>query len=247
MDRFKFTTIAHSRHDFCCPVSSSKFNEIIGALQLSKGQRVLDVGCGKAELLLRIMERYEVAGTGIDICQPFLDDAKERSIGRVPTGSLELLNASPSDLKRNDFDFALCVGSDAAFGGSFRETLVGLSNLVRPGGQLLVAAGYWQCKPDLEYLSFLGGMGESENSTHAGNVQLGLDEGLMPIYACVSSKDEWDHYEGMYLAGIERYVTQHPDDPDCDEMITRIRRWRDGYYRWGRDTLGFGIYLFMKP
>jgi len=30
-------------------------------------------------------------------------------------------------------------------------------------------------------------------------------------------------------------------------MLERIRRWRDGYLRWGRDTLGFGLYLFYRP
>jgi hypothetical protein len=30
-------------------------------------------------------------------------------------------------------------------------------------------------------------------------------------------------------------------------MLERIRRWRDAYLRWGRDTLGFGVYLFHRP
>ena len=30
-------------------------------------------------------------------------------------------------------------------------------------------------------------------------------------------------------------------------MLERIRRWRDAYLRWGRDTLGFAVYLFSRP
>jgi hypothetical protein len=30
-------------------------------------------------------------------------------------------------------------------------------------------------------------------------------------------------------------------------MLKRIRRWRDAYLRWGRDTLGFAVYLFYRP
>ena len=45
---------------------------------------------------------------------------------------------------------------------------------------------------------------------------------------------------------VERYARNNPDDPDCPAMVTRIRRWRDAYLRWGRDTLGFGLYLFQK-
>ena len=30
-------------------------------------------------------------------------------------------------------------------------------------------------------------------------------------------------------------------------MLERIRKWRDAYMRWGRDTLGFANYLFYRP
>ena len=30
-------------------------------------------------------------------------------------------------------------------------------------------------------------------------------------------------------------------------MLERIRKWRDAYLRWGRDTLGFAVYLFYRP
>jgi hypothetical protein len=28
--------------------------------------------------------------------------------------------------------------------------------------------------------------------------------------------------------------------------LERRRRWRDGYLRWGRSTLGFGFYVFRN-
>ncbi|MCC6194158.1 MAG: class I SAM-dependent methyltransferase, partial [Burkholderiales bacterium] len=37
------------------------------------------------------------------------------------------------------------------------------------------------------------------------------------------------------------------EDPDVPAMLERIRKWRDGYLRWGRDTLGFAVYLFYRP
>ena len=35
--------------------------------------------------------------------------------------------------------------------------------------------------------------------------------------------------------------------PMSAAMLERIRRWRDAYLRWGRDTLGFAVYLFYRP
>ena len=35
--------------------------------------------------------------------------------------------------------------------------------------------------------------------------------------------------------------------PDARAMLDRSRRWRDAYLRWGRDTMGFAVYLFYRP
>ena len=85
------------------------------------------------------------------------------------------------------------------------------------------------------------------HATHADNVAAGLDEGLLPLYAAVSSEDDWDHYEGLYARAIELYALAYPDDPDTPAMLARSRTWRDAYLRWGRDTLGFALYLFIRP
>jgi hypothetical protein len=129
--------------------------------------------------------------------------------------------------------------------GNYHAALRGLTRLVRDGGQLLVGEGYWRRPPDPAYLNFLGA-GTDNYLDHAGNIAVGVEEGLTPLYACVSSQDDWDHYEGLYGRAVERYVRAHPDDADAEEMRQRIRQWRDAYYRWGRDTLGFGLYLFQK-
>lgn len=55
------------------------------------------------------------------------------------------------------------------------------------------------------------------------------------------------HYEGLYCLSMESFVRDHPQDPDAAPFRERIRAWRDAYRRWGRDTLGFGYYLFCKP
>ena len=69
-------------------------------------------------------------------------------------------------------------------------------------------------------------------------MQAGVDAGLIPMHATTASQDEWDEYEWKYCRSIERYAREQPDDPDVPAMLERIRRWRDGYLRWGRDTLG---------
>lgn len=49
---------------------------------------------------------------------------------------------------------------------------------------------------------------------------------------------------GAPANAVERYVAAPPNDPDAPAMKARIDAWRALYLRWGRDTLGFGTYLF---
>lgn len=66
---------------------------------------------------------------------------------------------------------------------------------------------------------------------------------------------EWQHlatdlecstYEDQYARNVENYVAANTDDPDKDEMLFTVRSWHEHFIRFGRSTLGFGLYLFRK-
>jgi hypothetical protein len=83
--------------------------------------------------------------------------------------------------------------------------------------------------------------------THYGNVLVGEDEGLSPLYTMVSNQDDWDRYETLQWYAAEKYARDNPDAPDVSEMLTRVARGRTNYLQWGRDTLGWALYMFRKP
>lgn len=143
----------------------------------------------------------------------------------------------------------ICLGSTHAFGkgeAAYPNALKGMAALVRPGGMLLVGEGYWKRPPAQPYLELIGDpVGIYRD--HAGNIKFADGQGLVPMYAAVSSDDEWDHFEWSHRMRIERERLLHPDDPAVAEKVARSREWRDGYLRWRRSTMGFGFYLFMKP
>ena len=121
-----------------------------------------------------------------------------------------------------------------------------LKSWTKSGGYVLIGEGFWGKRPHPHYLAFLGGE-QGQYLNHAGNVQAGVDAGLIPMHATTASRDEWDEYEWKYCRSIERYAREQPDDPDVPQMLDRIRHWRDAYLRWGRETLGFAVYLFYRP
>ncbi len=246
MDRTRYSTIAHRDHSFCSPIDPANLDRLLAAMTLPAGARVLDVGCGKGALLVRMAERYRIAGVGVDLNPVFLAEARAAAHSRARGASLEFheLDATRFVATPHSFDAATCVASTHAHGG-YRQTLAALKGLVRPGGSLLVGEGFWRQPPAAEYLAVIGGTPD-ELTDHQGNLAIAVEEELVLVETIVSTEEDWDLYEGMYARAVERYVREHPDDPDAAEMRERIARWQDAYFRWGRQTLGFALYLFRR-
>jgi hypothetical protein len=62
----------------------------------------------------------------------------------------------------------------------------------------------------------------------------------------VTSNETWDEYEGLYRLTMLQFLDRNPDDEDCAAFRAHSDRWYDGYLRWGRDTMGFALYLFRR-
>ena len=82
MERADWSRIAHGGIDLMNPLPPAKLDEVLGVLELEPGARVLDLGCGKGELLLRIAARHAIAGVGVDRSPELLAEARRRA----PTG-----------------------------------------------------------------------------------------------------------------------------------------------------------------
>ncbi|HET9046748.1 MAG TPA: methyltransferase domain-containing protein [Casimicrobiaceae bacterium] len=246
LNRQKFSAIAHRDHDYMNPISAAKVERLLDLLPLEESSRVLDLGCGRAELGLRIIERFGATVVAVDNSSIMLDAARERAEWTGALAKLHLDDVDIRDFQADPETFHLSVMlGGGGIGGGMAGICKQLKTWTRPGGYVLIGEGFWRAKPPSDYLALLGGT-ESEFTDHRGNVQAGIEAGLVPMHASTASQDEWDEYEWKYCRSIERYASEQPDDPDIPAMLERIRKWRDGYLRWGRDTLGFGLYLFYR-
>lgn len=235
---------------FNSPLSSEKADRIISVLGLFEHDRVLDVGCGRGEFLIRLIEATGATGLGIDIDADSISDARKNASGRISNERCELIAADikETSLDENSFDLAMCVGSTHAFGpgeAAYPNAIQALIRMVKPGGQILIGEGYWKQPPNPDYLKLLGEPVGIYHD-HPGNISLAEQHGLIPVYAAVSSDDEWDHFEWSHRMKVENLALANPDDPKSAERLERSRQWRDGYLRWGRTTMGFGFYVCRK-
>ena len=245
MNRERFSFLAHSEHDLCNPMGDEKTNLVINTLPLHAHHRVVDVGSGKGEWALRIIERFGCSVTAIEPAVAFATESMKRAVARHHASRFELETCRAEEFfAREDlrsFDAALCIGSSHAF-RDLRATLSTLRPHVRPGGTVVIGEGYWRQTPSREYLASFGGTPD-ELTSHDSNVRIMMEAGFTPTYASTASIDEFDHYEWRYSRGIEHFVRDNPSDPDAHAMLEKSRKWRDGYLKWGRETMGFGLYV----
>lgn len=247
MDMWKYHDITHKDHTIMNPMSLSKMKELVELLRLPDGGRILDVACGKAEFLCLAVERYGVVATGIELSPYTIEAARKNVENRELGNRIKLLHMDGGKFnldRTGSLDLASCIGASWVY-QNHAGTLKALKEMVRPGGLILVGEPFWRNEPDPEYLKLMGYNRELCES-HAYNVKVGEDMGLSFFYSLVSNQDDWDRYEGLQWQAAQRYSAAHPNDPDVEALLRVSRNYRDSYLRWGRDCLGWALYLFRK-
>ena len=248
MDRWKYFHITHRDHVVCNPLSIGKLDELLNLCQLPEVPRVVDIACGKAEMLLRLAQRGPIRGIGVDASPYFVADAERARDNRAPGADLEFVcrdGAEWAAANTTLFDLASCVGAEWVWGG-LAPTCRALHDLTAPGGFVIVGTPYWLSPPPAAYLE-AEGLEAGDFAPHlVTNLEICESAGLDHLYSVVSSKDDWDRYEGLQWAAAERFAHSYPNDPDLSEIRRRVRHARDTYLRWGRDTCNWALHLFRR-
>jgi hypothetical protein len=61
-----------------------------------------------------------------------------------------------------------------------------------------------------------------------------------------ASPDDWDRYESLHWLAAEKWLSEHADDPDAENIRVLNERFRDRSMRWQRELLGWAIIVGRK-
>lgn len=250
MDQNRLSFLAHRTHRFASPVSEPLLDQVIAVADPRPGALAFDLGCGAGHMALHLAERWGLKVRAVDRSPIMIDEARRRLEGRGDPGSVELHCSSSIDFlaRGGEADLLVAIGAVALTKGDQSATAVlkSLAQSVRPGGCLLWGETNWKREPS-DMLRLLLGPTVSVYAAHAEYVRAGEAADLLPLYAVTSSDQEWDEYTFRYTTALENHLRDHPDDPDAAEIRNRAQGWRALYLQEGRETMGFGLYLFRKP
>jgi SAM-dependent methyltransferase len=246
MDFWKLMEIFHKYQEIMNPVTEEKLDKLVDLLNLQRGSCVLDIACGKGTLLVKLVEKYGVRGVGVDKSPYCIDHCNEKKSARVPNADLVFHLMDGADFKpTTKFDLSCCLGGSWVY-GDLRGSLEALSRMTRSGGYILVGEPHMLREPSPEYLA-AEGMTRDFFRSHRENVEVGEELGLKCLYTVDGGHDGWDQYETLHWWAAEDYLRDNPGDPDVPEIRAANEKGKETYLRWGRDTMGWGLYLFKKP
>ena len=236
---------------FNSPFSVQKADQIISTLNLNPNCNVIDIGCGEGEFLTRLYQTSNANCLGIDIDSTCIELAKKKAQQHAVDEKLRFLFTNIQEYQpgEHQFDLAVCIGSTHAFDqgkAAYPNALKQMSDWVKSNGLILIGEGYWKQNPAQEYLDFLGDPTGIYNS-HEENIQQAESLGFIPLYAVTSNQDEWDHFEWCFLMEAERQAIAEPDNAHVQNKLVNVRKWNQYYRKFGRNTMGFGFYLYLKP
>jgi SAM-dependent methyltransferase len=243
--RERLSAIRHGDLAFHNPLDPAVVDEVLAVARVGPGERAVDIGCGPGELLVRLAERTGCGGLGVDLAVAQIEEARRRAAARAPGSALRFEAIDAGGIE-GEFDLAACVGSTHALGG-LDDALRRLAELTRPGGHVLLGDGFWAREPSDAYLEALGGATRDELVTYAELVRAGEPHGLAAVYVRVATEADWDRYEWTLIANGARYLAEHSDAPEADEL----RAWNDASRDrvlgpGGRGTMGFALVLLRK-
>lgn len=239
--------------DFMSPLSPERAARIVrflaDGLATAEGPPlVLDVGCGWAELLLRVLEAVPAArGIGVDSKQTSIDHGRDLAARRGLVERAQLHCADARTHAPAAADAVICVGASQIWGPpvddaqplDYFAALRALRDLVPRGGRVLYAESIWTQPPTPEAIAPLAGRVD-EYLALPELLEVVAAHGFAPLQVHQADLDEWDVFESGYAAPYARWLATHdPDDPDAKEVRRRAADQRSAYFAGYRGILGF--------
>lgn len=239
----RYYVVAEAAHELQNPTSEDKLLLLGRRLGLAPGSRVLDIASGRGGPAILLAREFGCQIHGIEVAPEFHAVAVERAAaaGVEERTTFELADAAGVALEREAYDAALCLGASFVFGG-LADTVDTLAAAVRQGGLVAVGEPYWRRLPLPEDYEDR----RDPWTTLDGTVAIFETSGLPVVSVIASSEDDWDRYETLHWQSVERWLGESPDDPDAPEIRARHEREKRTYLRYGREYLGWAIFVGWK-
>ncbi|MEV6954221.1 class I SAM-dependent methyltransferase [Streptomyces sp. NPDC051183] len=235
MSREQISMIAHADHPIKSPLDDDSVSRLL-AHGLPRGnERVLDLGCGTAEWLLRALAtRPDLHAEGVDVSDLSLTHARRAASRLGVEERLVLHHQEAADFTSSQpYDLVISIGATHAFGGLL-PTLAAARSHLAPGGRVLIGESFWDRAPSPEAVEMFGDL--ADLGTTVDHV---VADGWTPVHGHVSTRSELDAYEWACWGSLASWALDHPADPAGAQVLETANAQRSQWLHGYRDSFGF--------
>jgi hypothetical protein len=242
VDVHRYHEISEADHPILNPLSLEQLLLVGDICELRSGQRHLDLASGKGEMLCQYAHRHGTTGIGVDVHAPCVEAANARALELGVDGSVEFVHGDASTYQppSDSFDVVSCIGA-TWIGGGLPGTLRLMRPPLRNDGWILVGELFWSEEPPPAVRDALGYGDEVVDL--AGILSRVEDAQLDLVEMVLANQDTWDRYAASQWLNVSRWLAEHSDDPEADD----VRRTRDNsrrtYLEYERQYLGWGVFV----
>ncbi|QYN33166.1 methyltransferase domain-containing protein [Pseudonocardia sp. DSM 110487] len=239
--------IRESSHRILDPFTSEKLATLGAALRMRPGTRLLDLACGKGELLCTWARDHGVTGVGVDISATFLATARARAVELEVSDRVEFVHADAAGyIAEEPVDIAACLGA-TWIGQGTAGTLDLLERSLRPGGTALVGERYWRLDPpDQDTVEGCYARNKDELVSLPRLVENFGELGWDLVEMVVADQDSWDRYVAAQWLNIRRWIDANPDDELVGAMRAELATAPLRHVRYQREYVGWGVFALAR-
>ena len=243
MNFFDYVNRAERNIELINPTSIEKIMKLGEVLSLNENSRVIDFGCGYAEMLVQWAGKFGISGIGIDIREQACLRARKKIAEKGFSERIEIFCGKGADFEfeEHGYDVATCIGASFIWKG-FQTAIQAMRSAIKPGGRLAIGEAYWRKRDVPEvYIKEI-----PDATTEPEMLKIARQEGYDFEFIIRASDDDWDNYETSNWLGAMQWIEENPDHPERQDMIDMLHREQDLYINYTREYLGWAIYV-LKP
>jgi SAM-dependent methyltransferase len=241
----RFHEIAETYHRILNPFTEDQLMLLGEICRLQPNQKLLDLACGKAELLCRWAQKYGISGVGVDISAVFLEAAHKRAAELGVADQLTFVEGDAGQYPQatHDFDVVSCIGA-TWIGDGLVGTLTLMKPALKPAGLILVGEPYWiDPPPEAAYQTL--GIGKDDYVSLEGTLDRFEASGLQLIEMVLANQDGWDRYEAPQWMAVHDFLRANPNDPEAAALRQWISSNRRAYFKYGRRYFNWGVFVLQ--